>query len=206
MVAPQGTAFTEKQAHVLSRFVGEVVLCFDADVAGLKAAERSLEALLQNNLLVRVAEMPAGEDPDSLVRKSGREAFEKLVEEAPEFFDYWTEKKASATNLHSLGEKMKVARELAETVRHVREPMMRREVVNKIAARLAIRAEDFETLVARSRGQRPRPQSMALALLMHRKGMRERQPQRHRTMWPCFACLLCAMKMPAQFSARAELA
>jgi DNA primase len=158
VVAPQGTAFTEKQAHVLKRFVGEVVLCFDSDAAGQKAAEHSLEALLQNDLLVRVAEMPPGEDPDSLVRKSGREAFEKLIEEAPEFFDYWTEKKASAANLHSLGEKMQLARELAGTVGHVREPMMRREVINKIAARLAIRAEDFEQLIAR-----PRPATAATA-------------------------------------------
>jgi DNA primase len=158
VVAPQGTAFTERQAHVLSRFVDEVVLCFDADAAGLKAAERSLEALLQNNLLVRVAEMPAGEDPDSLVRRSGRETFEKLVEEAPEFFDYWTEKKASATNLQSLGEKMKVARELAETVSHVREPMMRREIINRIAARLAVRAEDFEKLIVQ---RQPRPATTA---------------------------------------------
>jgi DNA primase len=157
VVAPQGTAFTDRQAHVLKRFVNEVVLCFDADAAGEKAAERSLEALLQNDLLVRVAEMPAEEDPDSLVRKSGREAFEKLIEEAPEFFDYWTERKASASDLHSLGKKMQVARELAGTVGHVREPMMRREVINKIAARLAIRAEDFEGLV-----ERPRPASAGI--------------------------------------------
>jgi DNA primase len=158
VVAPQGTAFTERQAHVLKRFVGEVVLCFDADAAGLKAAERSLEALLENNLLVRVAEMPPGEDPDSVVRKTGRDAFEKLLEEAPEFFDYWTEKKAGATRLDSLGEKMRVARELAATVGHVREPMMRREVINKIAARLAIRAEDFEKLM-----EWPRPATAAKA-------------------------------------------
>src|SRR3979490_19340 len=79
VVAPQGTAFTEAQARVLKRFVSEVVLCFDADAAGQKAAERSLDALLQNNLVVRVAEMPAGEDPDSMVRKKGREEFEKRV-------------------------------------------------------------------------------------------------------------------------------
>ncbi len=153
-VAPQGTAFTERQANVLKRFVREVVLCFDADAAGQKAAERSLEALLLNDLLVRVAEMPAGEDPDSLVRRAGREEFEKLIAAAPEFFDYWTEKKASATNLHSLGEKMQVARELAATVAHVREPLMRREVINKVAARLAIRGEDFEKLIGRSNGTR----------------------------------------------------
>src|SRR6266403_655639 len=78
VVAPQGTAFTERQAHVLKRFVREVVLCFDSDTAGQNAAERSLEALLQNDLVVRVAEMPAQEDPDSLVRKSGRQKFEEL--------------------------------------------------------------------------------------------------------------------------------
>ncbi len=157
VVAPQGTAFTERQANVLKRFVGEVVLCFDADMAGQKAAERSLEALLQNDLLVRVAEMPPGEDPDSLVRKRGREYFENLIESAPEFFDYWTEKKASGSNLSSLGGKMQVARELAVTVGHVREPLMRREVINKVAARLAIRAGDFERLV----GQ-PRPATAAI--------------------------------------------
>ena len=58
VVAPQGTAFTENQARVLKRYVNEVVLCFDADAAGQKAAERSLDALLQNDLIVRVAEMP----------------------------------------------------------------------------------------------------------------------------------------------------
>jgi DNA primase len=91
VVAPQGTAFTENQARVLKRFVNEVVLCFDADAAGKKAAERSLEALLQNDLIVRVVEMPLGEDPDSLVRREGKE-FEKRVTAARDFFDYWIER------------------------------------------------------------------------------------------------------------------
>src|SRR3989442_207027 len=82
VVAPQGTAFTEYQARILKRFVTEVVLCFDADAAGKKAAERSLDALLQNDLIVRVAEIPAGEDPDSLVRREGKEKFEKRVRSA----------------------------------------------------------------------------------------------------------------------------
>ncbi|MBV9008471.1 MAG: DNA primase [Verrucomicrobia bacterium] len=150
VVAPQGTAFTERQAHTLKRLVAEVVLCFDADAAGQKAAERSLEALLQNDLIVRVAEMPPGEDPDSLVRKAGREAFEKLIAAAPDFFDYWTEKKTSTANLSSLGEKLRVARELAGAVAHVRDPLMRGEVINRIAARLAIRAADLDKAVRAS--------------------------------------------------------
>lgn len=149
VVAPQGTAFTERQAHVLKRFVREVVLCFDSDIAGQNAAERSLEALLQNDLIVRVAEMPPQEDPDSLVRKSGRQKFDELVATAPDFFDYWIAKKAAMTDLHSLGEKMHVARDLATSVGHVRDSVMRGEVMNKISARLGIRVGDFETLVKR---------------------------------------------------------
>jgi len=150
VVAPQGTAFTENQARVLRRFVDEVVLCFDSDVAGQKATERSLAALLQNDLLIRVAEMPPGEDPDSLVRKSGRQKFEELITSAPDFFDYWIEKKTALTDLKSMGAKMQLARDLGGTVANVREPIMRGEVIHKIAARLAIRAADFEKLVNES--------------------------------------------------------
>ena len=98
VVAPQGTAFTENQARILKRFVSEVVLCFDADAAGQKAAERSLDALLQNNLVVRVAEMPAGEDPDTMIRHRGKEEFEKRVAEArtvPAFADTFSSFRAS---------------------------------------------------------------------------------------------------------------
>src|SRR5437870_4501018 len=95
VVAPQGTAFTENQARILKRFVNEVVLCFDADAAGQKAAERSLDALLQNDLIVRVAEMPVGEDPDSLVRKEGKEEFEKRLGGGRDFFDYLIEREAA---------------------------------------------------------------------------------------------------------------
>jgi DNA primase len=148
VVAPQGTAFTESQARVLKRFVNEVVLCFDADAAGRKAAERSLDALLQNDLIVRVTEMPAGEDPDSLVRKDGREKFEARIGAARNFFDYWIERETAATDLNSLGKKMELVRSLAGTVSHVRDPLMRGEVVRKVTARLGVSTAEFEHLLS----------------------------------------------------------
>jgi DNA primase len=147
VVAPQGTAFTENQARLLKRFVHEVVLCFDADAAGNKAAERSLDALLQNDLIVRVAEMPAGEDPDSLVRREGKEKFEKRVAAARDFFDYWIEREAVIVDLSSLGAKMQLARNLAGTVSRVHDPMMRGEIVNKVSSRIGVSALDFATLL-----------------------------------------------------------
>jgi len=149
VVAPQGTAFTEGQARILKRFVNEVVLCFDADAAGQKAAERSLDALLQNDLIVRVAEMPAGEDPDSLVRREGKIAFEKRIADARDFFDYWIEREAANVDLNSLSAKMEVARTLAETVSHVHDPVMRGEVISKISARLAVSTSAFAALVSK---------------------------------------------------------
>jgi DNA primase len=149
VVAPQGTAFTESQARVLKRFVNEVILCFDADVAGKKAAERSLDALLQNDLIVRVAEMPAGEDPDSLIRKNGKEEFEARITSARDFFDYWIEREVATADLNSLGQKMELARSLADTVSHIRDSLMRGEVVRKVTARLGVSPAEFESLLRR---------------------------------------------------------
>src|SRR6266481_4284354 len=152
VVAPQGTAFTEGQARILKRFVNEVVLCFDADTAGQKAAERSLDALLQNDLIVRVAEMPMGEDPDSLVRREGKEVFERRIAGARDFFDYWIERETANVDLASFGPKIQLARRLAETVSRVRDPVMRGEVMTKVSARLGVPAQDFQALVSRQRG------------------------------------------------------
>ena len=151
VVAPQGTAFTENQARLLKRFVNEVVLCFDADAAGQKAAERSLDALLQNDLIVRVAEMPAGEDPDSLIRHEGKEAFESRVAGADDFFDYLIKRETAGVDLGSLGTKMQLARSLAETVSRIRDPLMRGEVVSKVSAHLGVAAQDFQSLLSKQR-------------------------------------------------------
>jgi DNA primase len=147
VVAPQGTAFTESQARVLKRFADEVVLCFDADAAGQKAAEHSLDALLANDLIVRVSEMPTGEDPDSLIRREGKEAFASRVGGARDFFDYWIERAATGVDLTSLGAKMQLARSLAETVSRVHDSLMRGEVVSKVSARLGVSAQDFQALL-----------------------------------------------------------
>jgi DNA primase len=168
VVAPQGTAFTEQQARILKRFVSEVVLCFDADAAGQKAAERSLDALLQNDLIIRVAEMPAGEDPDSLIRKKGREEFETRVREAEDFFDYWIARETAKQNLNSLGARMQLARTLAQTVGRVQDSFMRGEVMSKASARLGVTAAEFEKLVPQAARQYsreskdPRPPAASL--------------------------------------------
>jgi DNA primase len=149
VVAPQGTAFTENQARILKRFADEVVLCFDSDAAGAKAADRSLDALLENDFIVRVVELPPGEDPDSLVRRDGKEQFDERVASARDFFDYWIDREITSVDLTSTGAKIQAARNLAITVSRVHDPVLRGEIVNKASARLGVAPADFESLLAK---------------------------------------------------------
>ena len=96
VIAPLGTAFTEDHAKMLRSKVKEVVLCFDSDNAGYKAAERSFQILSPEGLIVRVATLPKGEDPDSMIRKNGPEAFVAVIDKAVDFLDFQiAHKKAS---------------------------------------------------------------------------------------------------------------
>ena len=157
VIAPQGTAFTQNQAHVLKRFVREVVLCFDSDTAGQKAAEQSLDELLRkdmtwynafaHNLAIRILELPAGEDPDSLVRKEGKSAFEKRLANARDFFDYWIERAASNADLTSLRERIALARRLAVAVSYIGDHFVRGQVASKVSSRLSLPVSEFETLI-----------------------------------------------------------
>ena len=81
-VAAQGTAVTEDHARLLRRYSDEVVLMLDADAAGQNAALRSAELLIAAELGVRIAALPPGEDPDSLIRTAGRAAVERVIEQA----------------------------------------------------------------------------------------------------------------------------
>lgn len=81
-VASQGTAFTEEHVKLLKKHADSVVLVFDGDGAGRKAALRTGALFLAQEIPVRVAMLPIGEDPDSLLRDKGSQAFQELLDNA----------------------------------------------------------------------------------------------------------------------------
>src|SRR5271170_6976359 len=89
IVAPQGTALTSDHVRILKRYVDEVVLCFDSDDAGQKAAVRSLDILLASGLAIRVVTVPAPHDPDSFIKEFGGAAFAQVIENARDYFDWY---------------------------------------------------------------------------------------------------------------------
>jgi DNA primase len=86
-LATCGTALSEDHARALRRRVRQVVLLFDGDAAGRRAALRALELLLPAGLRVRAAALPAGDDPDTLLARAGAEALREVVETAPAALD-----------------------------------------------------------------------------------------------------------------------
>jgi DNA primase len=153
VVAAQGTAFTDRQAKKLKQYVEEVVLCFDSDAAGEKAAERSLSALLSANLAIRVATMPAGEDPDSLIRGQGAEAFRDRINAARDFFDFRIDREAGRPEFSSPRGRVAAARKLAGAISLISDPVLRATVMNKAAMRLEISPEEFVRMLTAAKVQ-----------------------------------------------------
>jgi DNA primase len=157
VVAAQGTAFTDRQAKKLKQYVEEVVLCFDSDAAGEKAAERSLSALLAANLAIRVATMPAGEDPDSLIRGQGADAFRERIGAAKDFFDFRIDREAGRPEFASTRGRVTAARKLAGAISLITDPVLRATAINKAAMRLEISPEEFVRMLTAAKTETDGP-------------------------------------------------
>jgi DNA primase len=88
VVASSGTALTTAQARLLKRFTSKVVLSFDPDAAGKGAAARSSELLVAEGFQVNVAMMPAGDDPDTLIRREGGGAYQDRLRASRPYLEY----------------------------------------------------------------------------------------------------------------------
>lgn len=90
-VAALGTAFTAEHIELVRRYTKKLFICFDGDKAGRKAAQRAMDAILPvmtPDMGIRVVFLPEGEDPDTLVRKIGREAFSQQLDDGLAFSEF----------------------------------------------------------------------------------------------------------------------
>jgi DNA primase len=102
VVAPMGTALTEEQIAVLAKLAKTIVVVFDGDAAGQRAAQKAIPLLVDAQIRdARIARLPAGVDPDDFVRQADRgpEAFQRLVEGARPMLDQFIQDVASDANV-----------------------------------------------------------------------------------------------------------
>jgi DNA primase len=137
-VAPQGTAFTAEQARIIKRYTKEVVLCFDSDNAGLKAAVRVLDDLLHSGLAIRVASIPPPHDPDSFIKEFGAAAFNQLIQNAVGFFDFYLDLLCKQNDLRTDRGQKEVARAMSVALEKANDALLFERYARKTAARLGV--------------------------------------------------------------------
>ena len=151
VVAPLGTALTGDQAALLRRFASEALLLYDSDEAGQKATFRAADVLLRAGVAVRVATMPDGEDPDTLVARGGAAALAPVLRDALDVL----ERKLQLLDRHGWLEGVEHRRRaldrLLPTIRAAAEPITRDLYVSLVAQRLGLSRDVLEREVAGAR-------------------------------------------------------
>jgi len=148
-VATQGTACTNEHARLLKRYTGsdKVVICFDSDSAGHDAATKAFLEMAALGMDVRVATMPPGEDPDSLVKSRGADEFRVILEKSSEFFDYRLRYLGAENNLDDPGTKARVARDLSPMLHAISDKNAQEASINFVATRLGLSPDGIRQTV-----------------------------------------------------------
>lgn len=142
VVASSGTSLTIEQIKLIGRFTENVVMLYDGDAAGINAALRGMEMLIEQGLNVRIVALPPKEDPDSYVRKVGKNGMESYIKENGKDFVLFK------TDLHlqEIGDdpikRAELIKEIVHTIAKVQDPLKRYEYVRQCSKRLNI-SEDI---------------------------------------------------------------
>lgn len=172
IVASLGTALTEDQVRLIKRYTNRVVMLYDPDLAGQAATLRALDLLVKEDMDVRIAELPEGQDPDSFVRKNGAESFRAMINEALPVFDYKLRRLLSKYDAKSTTGKDRIIREILPSINSFTQYTTRTEYVKRTAQALDVdeaalledlkRAGESAALCAAYEHRRDDPPSSAL--------------------------------------------
>ena len=152
IVAVQGTAFTTMQARLLKRYADEVVFAFDSDAAGEKATLRSFDPLVEAEFQVRVALMPKGHDPDSLIRKFGPERFREVLDKSTELFEFYFQVLTRGRDLDQPADRAAIASELLGFIKKIPREILKNHYIRQLAVRLNIPEETLRVEMRKLRG------------------------------------------------------
>jgi len=127
VVASLGTAFTTEQAKLLSRFTKRVVINYDGDQAGIKAAKRAIEHLLPQEFDVKVLVLPDGNDPDDYIRKNGADNYNERRGKATSFLRFALDASVGERKINNAKQKAEAVEEFLPVIAAIRNNIQRRE-------------------------------------------------------------------------------
>jgi len=144
VVASSGTSLTEEQIQLLSRFTKNIIIIYDADIAGQKASLRSIELLLKQDFDVRLVSLPENEDPDSFINNFGTDEFRTKINGAKNFLEYQTDQFAKQGLFEDPTEQTKAIRELVKSAALVSDELKRNLIIKSISKKFNLREKVIE--------------------------------------------------------------
>ncbi len=127
VAASLGTAFTPEQSKLLSRFSKKVVVNYDGDSAGIKAARRAIEHLLPQEFDIKVLVLPDGKDPDDFIRENGVEVYNERRGKSASFMRFALDASVAGRNLNNAKQKAEAIEEFLPIISAIRNNIQRRE-------------------------------------------------------------------------------
>ncbi len=146
-VASLGTAFTPGQASLLKRYTKEVLLSYDSDGAGTKAALRAIGILKESGLVGKIISLEPYKDPDEFIKNMGPEAFQERIDQAENSFLFEIRMLEREFNLSDPEEKTRFHREIAKKLCEFPEEVERENYIEAIAQKYHIGFESLRRLV-----------------------------------------------------------
>jgi len=135
-VASLGTSLTPEQARLISRYTDQVVIAYDSDNAGQKAAQRAIGILEKLDIKVRILRMAGAKDPDEFIKKNGVEAFRALIEKSENHVEYRLQTVQSKYDLKVDEERVAYLKDSAKLIASLQN-QLEREVYSMRAAQTA---------------------------------------------------------------------
>lgn len=154
VVAVKGTALTENQVLLLSRFVQKISLCFDVDKAGIDAMKRSVAVLEKQGLTVMVITPAGGKDPDEAIRHD-EYAFKKSVKEEIGIYDFLLETALKNNNPKSAEGKKRVTEELLPLLAQIENEVVKEHYMRKLSDALATSYESIMRQIEKIEKNKP---------------------------------------------------
>ena len=148
-VASLGTAFTSQHAGVLKRYTDQVILTYDSDGAGIKAALRAIPILRDAGISARVLNMKPYKDPDEFIKNMGADAFKERIAQAKNSFLFEIDVLKRNYQLEDPEQKTKFYQETAKKLLQFGEPLERDNYIQAVSREQMIKEEEFRQLVNR---------------------------------------------------------
>jgi DNA primase len=138
VVASSGTALTEEQIKLISRYTQNITVLYDGDKAGLKASLRGIDMILERGMNVRVVMFPDGEDPDSYAKKLGTTAFQEYITEHTTDFIRFKAELLSEDAANDPIKKAGMIKEIVESISIIPDPVQRSVYIKETSSLLEI--------------------------------------------------------------------